>query len=134
MRARIAAALALAAALAAAGCGGITTPSNNVTETFSGTLQPGTSNGHWFGVGKNGEFTVKLTAWAPNSNLLVGIGLFQGNGDHTCTNAQFQLNNFAAFNVQALGGAIVPAAYCIGIYDVGTLTAAQTCTITVSHP
>jgi hypothetical protein len=134
MRARIAAAFVLAAALAAAGCHGITTPSSNTTDTFSNTLNPQSQNGHPFSVSKTGEFTVKLTAWGPNSNLLVGLAWTQGNNDGTCTTAILQQNNFVSLNAQALGGAIVSGKYCIFIYDVGTLTAPQTYTITVSHP
>jgi hypothetical protein len=135
MRARITAAFALAViALSAAGCNGITTPSNNVSDPFSGTLEPGTQKSHAFSVSKTGEFTVKLTSWGPNTNLLVGLAWTVGNNDGTCTTSILQQNNFVALNAQALGGQIVSGRYCIFIFDVGTLTAAQTYTITVSHP
>src|SRR5262249_662544 len=72
------------ASLTVVGCGGITTPSSNVTDAFNGTLQARETKSHSFSVGKTGEFTVKLTAWAPNSNIFVGLALTQGNGDGSC--------------------------------------------------
>jgi len=135
MRARLAAALVVALCACATGaCHGITTPSSNTTQTFPGTLNPGGSASYPFSVSKTGEFTVKLTAWAPNSSLLVGLAWTAGNNDGSCTTSVLQQNNLTAFNTEALGGQIVSGKYCIFIYDVGTLTAAQTYTISVSHP
>lgn len=136
-RARIAAAVALAiAGVLTVGCKGITSPSNNAMEPFSGTLQPQGAAAHAFTVGKTGEFTIKLTALAPNANLLVGLALTQGNTDGTCSTSVVlgQQNNFASLNAQALGGQIFAGRYCVLIYDVGSVTVAQTYTVTVSHP
>ena len=122
-------------ALFTLGCKGITTPSNNQSVTFSGTLQPRGSNSHAFSVSKSGEFSARLTAWAPNTNLFVGIWWTIGNSDGSCTSSALQANNFATLNTQALGGAIVSGRYCVIILDAGaTLTAPQTYTIVVSHP
>ncbi len=121
-------------ALFALGCGGITTPSNNQTETFSGTLVQQGVNRHQFSTGKTGELQVKLTAWAPNSNILAGMAWLVANNDGTCTGTVLQQNNFVILNSQAIGGQIVSGKYCIAVFDPGTLTAAQTYTITVSHP
>ncbi len=135
MRARFATALAVAlAGFITLNCGGIASPSNNVTDTFSGTLQPQAALSHPFSVSKTGEFTVKLTAFAPNSNLLVGLAWTLASNDGTCTTTTLQQNNFSSLNAQALGGQILAGKYCIFIFDVGSLTAAQTYTITVSHP
>jgi|SRR5687768_8825647 len=121
-------------ALFAIGCGGITTPSNNQTETFSGTLQPQQVGRHPFSTSKTGELQVKLTAWAPNSNVLAGMAWVVGNNDGSCSSTVLQQNNFVILNSQALGGQIVSGKYCIFVFDPGTLTAAQSYTITVSHP
>jgi len=101
---------------------------------FPGTLQPQSSNSHPFTAPKTGEFTVKLTAWAPNPNLLVGLAWTLASSDGACTTSVLQQNNFSSLNAQALGGQIIAGKYCIFIFDVGSLTAAQTYTITVSHP
>jgi len=134
MRARFAAAIALAVIVAAAsGCHGITTPSSNRSEDFPGTLQPKSQNSHTFSVSNTGEFTVKLTAWGPNPSLFVGLALTQGNSDGSC-GGTLQQNNLVLPNAQALGGQIFSGKYCVFIFDVGTMTAAQTYTINVSHP
>jgi len=123
------------AALCTVGCKGITTPSDNQNETFSGTLQPQSEGkGHAFSVGKTGEFTAKLTAWGPNSNILAGMAWVVDDGSGSCTGGILQRNFFVPLNSQALGGQIVSGKYCIVVFDPGTLTAAQTYTITVSHP
>jgi hypothetical protein len=132
MRALLAASI-VSVSLTALGCGGITTPSSNTTDTFNGTLPPKDSRTHQFTVSKTGEFTVKLTAWTPNSNIFVGLALTQGAGDGSC-GATFQQNVFVSLNTQALGGPIVSGRYCVVIFDVGSMTAAQNYTITVSHP
>jgi len=135
MPARFVAATVLAvAAFLTVGCHGITTPSSNVTDTFSDTLSPQGAKGWMFSVSKTGEMTAKLTAWGPNSNLLVGLAWTAANSDGSCTASAIQQNNFVPLNSQALSGQILSGKYCIFIFDVGTLTAAQTYTITVSHP
>ena len=134
MRSRLAAAALSLAAFLVAGCHGITTPSNNVTDTFSGTLQAKGTNSHPFSVSKTGEFSVRLTAWAPNTGIVVGMAWTQGASDGSCTTGVLQQNNFVNTTGQALGGAIVSGKYCIFIFDTGAMTAAQTYTFTVSHP
>lgn len=135
MFARFAGAVALlVAGYLSTGCGGITTPSNNTVDPFSGTLTPGGGAGHFFTASKTGEYTVKLTALTPTSNALIGLALAAGNNDGTCTTSIYQQNNFSSLNVQALGGQIISGKYCVLVYDVGTITTAQTYTITVSHP
>jgi len=113
-------------------CHGITTPSSNQSENFSGTLQPHSNASHPFNVSKTGEFTVKLTSWGPNSSIFVGLAWT----DSSCSASviPFQRNDFVLLNTQALGGQIVSGKYCVIVYDPGTLTAAQTYTINVSHP
>lgn len=127
--------LAVAGALMFA-CGGITDPSKNVTETFSGTIQPGKCDtAKPFNVPSTGEFTVKLTALAPVSGAVIGISLYQDGSNGNCQSlALYQTNNFATVNVQALSGQIFTNHYCVVACDVGALTTAATYTLTVSHP
>jgi len=135
MVARVAGALALAVAgCLTIGCGGISSPSNNVMDSVTGTLLPQGAVTHPFSVSKTGEYTVKLTALAPTSNALIGLALVVGNNDGTCTTSVFQQNNFSSLNVQALGGQIISGKYCVLIFDIGTITTAQTYTLAVSHP
>jgi hypothetical protein len=117
-------------------CGGITDPSKNVTETFSGTIQPGGTGGYKpFNVSSTGEYTVKVTALGPNSSAIIGIDTYQDSSNGNCSGLQtYQRNTFATLNVQALSGQIFSGHYCVLAYDVGALSAAATYTLTVSHP
>lgn len=134
MRIRDAVVVAVAfASLVGAACKGITTPSSNQSEQFPGTLQPKGANSHVFSVSKTGEFTAKLTAWAPNSQILAGMAWTLAANDNSCTTG-LQQNNFVILNAQGIFGQISSGKYCIIIFDPGTLTAAQTYTITISHP
>ena len=135
MRFRLAAAVLCAAALATISCGGVVDPSKNVTETFSGTLEPTPSpnsiQAFTFSTSKSGEYAIKITALAPNTNvfLVITYGLVQSG---SC--APIQQTPFAALNTTALSGAITPGTYCVAIQDPGVLTANETFTFTVAHP
>jgi hypothetical protein len=130
-----AAALAVACAVMFA-CGGITSPSNNVTDTFSGTIQVGGNGGlKPFNVPSTGEFTVKVTALGPSTSVIIGVDVYQDPSNGNCQNpVVFQRNTFVTLNVQALAGQIFSGHYCVLAYDVGGLTTATTYTLTVNHP
>jgi len=132
MRVPVATVLAVAG-LVAVNCGGITDPSKNTIEPFSGTLPVGLSVEHRFSASKNGEISVKLTALAPTSNGLVGLAWVQAANDGACTPTTYQ-QTFAQLNVPAIAGAIPSGKYCIIVYDIGQFTVPQTYTIAVSHP
>jgi|SRR3954466_15550766 hypothetical protein len=129
---RIAAAVCLAAMLSS--CGGISSPSENKIETFSGTVSSGgVGPVHTFSVGKVGEFFVTITALAPDQNIFLGLVYGQA-VTGGCT--QLQLNTQAHLNVQALGGQIQKGDYCVQVGDVGFVspTTPTTYTLRVSHP
>ena len=127
-------AIALAGALTIS-CGGIIDPSQNQVETFPGTVGVGGNYGPIkFSASSTGEFTVKLTALAPTTGIYLGIQMVQGNGDGSCSNVLVQQSTFATLNTQALGGQILSGRYCLYVYDVGSLVAATTFTLSVSHP
>jgi hypothetical protein len=137
MRVRFAALLA-AAGLMTISCGGITDPSQNNVQTFSGAYAPGSySAGFAFNAANGGELTVRITALAPSTTTYVGLLWSQAGSDGGCTSpggALFQ-TNFAQLNVPAITGAqIVAGNYCIFAYDSVGLTTTETFTMTVSHP
>ena len=132
MRARFAAALAVAGAITA--CGGIVTPSQNTVETFSGTIPPG--GAHGFSASKTGEIQVKLTALSPVSSTFVGLVWAQAGGDGGCTSTVggILFQTAAQLNVQAISTQILSGRYCLIVYDVIGFTATENYTVTVSHP
>ena len=119
------------AALLVAGCGGITDPSKNTVENFSGTLAVGGVVTHPFSSSKTGELAVKITALAPTSSAVIGLTWTQANND-TC--AGVLQSTIAQLNVPAIAGAVSSQRYCIVVQDIGTITVPQTYTIAVSHP
>ena len=119
------------ACLTLAGCGGITDPSKNTVENFSGTLAVGGSAVHQFSSDK-GEISVKMTALAPTSSATVGLIWTQAGSDGSCGGVLQQA--FATLNLPAISGVIIEGRYCILIQDIGAFPVPQTYTIAVSHP
>jgi hypothetical protein len=120
------------AALFVAVCG-ISSPSSNNAQNFSSTLNVGAINVHQFSSGGTGEFSVKITAVAPDSTILLGLTFGQMSGANCVP--------FAGFNVLSrvnapttLSGPIQKGSYCATVYDPGTLTQPENYTIAVSHP
>jgi hypothetical protein len=123
----VAVSFALATSVA---CGGISSPSQNKQEPFSGVLQVG-GNAHFrVDVANGGEYSVRITQLTPTVTATVGVAWYQGG------NCDFlQQQNYATLNTAALVGAIYQkGAYCVVIFDIGTLTVPQNFTLVVSHP
>jgi hypothetical protein len=125
--------VALLLASLASACGGIIDPSTNQVVPVSGTLDVLGSIEKTFSVGRNGEFNVKLTALAPDSDLYVGFS-FGDLINNTCQYSPFYTNNFGRLNQTALSGRITRGSYCVAIFDSGTLRQSQTFTFEISHP
>jgi hypothetical protein len=130
-------ALALAAAVTAAACGGVSSPSQNQIQNFSGTVAPGIGNlgsqVHSFNVSKSGEIIVTVTSISPSlpSSTFVGVIFGQPSGS-AC--GVIQLNQFALVGASAVSGPIQPGNYCVQMVDVGTFTTTETYNLKVSHP
>src|SRR5437870_625048 len=98
----IAAAAFVFAVLASISCGGVTDPSKNTTETFSGTVAPrGQGPVHTFNVSNTGEFSVKVTSMTPTFNSFFGtwLGITQGSD---C--GLFQQNTLSVVGSQSVTG------------------------------
>lgn len=131
MRFRYAAVLGLAA-LVTISCGGVTDPSKNTVETFSGTVPVrGSSELKTFNVSNTGEFTIIVTQLSPVSNAVLG-SIFGQQTSSGC--APLQENDFTVLNSVALSGSIIKGSYCVVLFDVGTLAAPENFTMTISHP
>jgi len=139
MRLGIGAAVLAAAALATVSCGGsVTDPSQNQTQTFTGSITPAKLGGngqganHMFNVSNGGEYTIKVTAMDPNFNSTFGVTLAQGSACNVLVNQSL----VALVGVQALTGPIYQTGqYCVQIYDYYNLmTSVENYTLTVNHP
>ena len=137
---RTACGLLLIASAALAACGDTTTgpaPTPvDVTETFTGTVNPAAGSTHSFTTLLGGAVTATLTAVGPDATKNVGFSL--GTFNSTLNVCSAVLDNPAALqafefkaNVSTLGS------YCVRIYDNGNITTdaiPYTYTITVTHP
>ena len=126
----------LAAAVVSA-CGGVVDPSKNQTETFTGTIQPGSGNfggPHTVNITKSGEITVTVTSLTPTvpSGTFFIIGFGQSVSGQCSVN--IQVNQFAVVGTAAISGPISPGSYCVVIADEGFFTVAEDYTMKVSHP
>ncbi len=126
--------------LGSAGCGGSPlSPSQleelaaltTITDTFSGAVATGASVVHPF-VGKaGGNVTLTLTAVAPDSAALLGLGFGTWNGSACAVQVSTTLARLDEVYQTSL-----PAAgnYCVAISDVGTSPPGTTYTVRVAHP
>jgi len=121
-------------ALLVGGCGSSassTTPSStHAVETFTGTLQPLGTDVHDFTQGISGEVTITLTSAGPQAGISLGMGFGLPNGA-ACTLQVAQIVSPA--NIAQITGSTDPGAYCVSVYDTGTLTAPASYTVVVSH-
>lgn len=124
--------------LIATACSDSTTtgPTGQVTpptvEVFTGTLVPSGSNAHPFTVARNnGTLEVTLTRLSTD-NLQVGLGVGNPSGT-SCTFLTGASLRTGASSTPQLSGTSDAGTYCVGLFDVGTLTAAVTYSVTVSH-
>jgi hypothetical protein len=115
-----------------AACGGVTSPSQNKTETISGTIQRGSSITSSYNVAKAGEFTVTVTNLTPPvpTNMVFLIAVYQGG----CGVSLVGYNPTAVIGTAVSGSVLVPGTYCVQIGDIGAFTADETVTGTFSHP
>jgi len=133
MYSRFAVALLAALTLAAVACGGVTDPSKNKTDTFTGTLGVNGQQSYVFNASNSGEYAVTLNSLtpAPSSSIFVGLAIGQ-NTTGGCV--PLQTNAFSTIGFQALSGPITPGSWCVVIFDVGTLTQNENFSVAISHP
>jgi hypothetical protein len=137
---RIACGLLLGASAALAGCGDTTTGPGptpvEVTETFTGTVNPAAGSTHAFVTLLGGAITAKLTAVGPDASKNVGFSLGTFNSTlNVCTAVLDNPAALQAFEFKATVSTF--GEYCVRIYDNGNVTTdgvPYTYTITVVHP
>jgi len=128
-------ALAIAfAGVVASGCGGVTDPSQNVTETFTGTVPVRGSMFSPFSSSRVGEFSVTLISLSPPASVFVAVSFGVVLGGTICSPTQ-QPNTLSTAGHTVLNGQIAtPGTYCIRVDDEGFFTVPETYTIQVAHP
>ena len=133
-------ATALVVVLAASSCGGPTDPSQNQTESFSGSVQPSLANYHTFNINNLGEISIVVTGFTPG-NVVLGIGYGQPAGSGCGLLQNNAVSNTNVGRTALTGSIILKGQYCLAVFDpsgvllnIAPWTVAQNYTVTVSHP
>jgi hypothetical protein len=107
-----------------------TTPTDPLTETFSGTINVNGAATHPFNVGGGGTVTVTLTAITPADGVAgLSLGTFNG------ALCQIVLANDSAVQGNVMTGTVSSiGALCVRFHDTGKLIGATDYTLTVVHP
>ena len=122
------------AALLTAGCnGGVVDPSQNQSQTLTGTVQPGGIDVQTFSVSKSGEFFVTVSQVTPTLQSGATFTIVFGQPTSGVC-APVQTTPYGRVGNNLLSGAIQPGSYCIAVVDQGFFTQAETYTMTVQHP
>ena len=131
-------ALALAFAVASAGCDNVIDPSQNKVETFTGVITPGSSNPGFqkdFHVSKQGEVSVTVTAINPSVPLGTFFGVIMGQVVSGQCAGNLANNQFATVGTAAVDTRITEGDWCVVIYDPrGIFTVQETFTVRLSYP
>ena len=137
---RIACGILLSASVALAGCGDTNTgpapTPTEITETFTGTVNPAAGSTHSFVTLLGGPIKATLTAVGPDATKNVGFSLGTFNSTlNVCTAVLDNPAALQAFEFNAM--ASTTGEYCVRVYDNGNVTTdgvPYTYTVTVVHP
>jgi len=109
------------------------TATSPVTETFSGQFIPGGNASRAFTAASAGTASVTLTSVGPPADAIVGLGVgipqSSGSGCYLTQTVKTGASSTPQFTV-----AVDAGAYCVRVYDLGTLTAPVSFTITIVRP
>ncbi len=130
--ARLIAAVAVAASLAA--CSGVSTPSSQTQEQFTGTVDPLGQSSNNFSVGKTSELSMTLVSLTPRPVLgFIGLAIGQPAGTGCSPYGAYVVAQAAIGQTYALGQ-LAKGSYCVLVIDGnGILTTTATYSVRVVH-
>ncbi len=128
-----------AAAVMAAACGGssnatsVLAPTGTlVTDTFSGTVQPGGMDFNPFTITTGGTVNVTLLSAGPPPTITMGLAIGTPSGTGTCALLPGGITTTASATAQ-LTGTLNAGSYCVEVVDVGNAAGPIAYTVTVAH-
>lgn len=130
--ARLIAAVAMAATFAA--CSGVSSPSTQTQEDFTGTLDPGGQASKAFSVSKTSEMSMTLVSLSPRPVLgFLGLAVGTPVGTSCSPYGAYVVAQAAVGQNYALGQ-LVKGSYCVLVIDAnGILTTPASFTIRIVH-
>ena len=108
-----------------------TTPSQTVTESFTGTLNPNGGTTHAFVVSGRGAVRATLTAIGDDNTRVLGLAL--GNWTGTSCNLA-ATNDYAIVTIPLTASVSAAGQLCARVYDSQGVPDATTYTLEVIHP
>lgn len=130
--ARLLGAVAVAASLAA--CSGVSSPSTQTQDTFSGTVDPVGQSSNNFSVGKTSEMSVTLVSLTPRPVLgFIGLAVGTPVGSGCAPYGAYTVTQAAIGQTYALGQ-VAKGSYCVLVIDGnGILTTTAAYAVRVVH-
>jgi hypothetical protein len=141
--------IVIAAALAiAAGCGASESPTSpttttetpetpeavTITESFNGTVAPGSARFYSFDVGVRGTVNLTLDSIGGRdgvpATVWVGLGLGVPDGTDCATTTSLNTQSGTTPQVSTV---VEPGTYCARVYDIGNLAASAAFAVTIVH-
>jgi hypothetical protein len=107
------------------------TPSQIVTESFTGTLNPNGGTTHPFIASGRGAVQATLTAVGEDNTAVVGLSLGNWTGSSCLIAAA---NDYAIATIPLTATVSAAGQLCARVYDTQGLTAATSYTLQVIHP
>ena len=130
--ARLLAAVAVAASLAA--CGGVSSPSSQTQDEFTGTVDPIGQSSNNFSVGKTSEMSITLLSLTPRPVLgFIGLAIGTPSGGGCAPYGAYAIAQAAIGQTYALGQ-VAKGSYCVLVIDGnGILTTTASYAVRVIH-
>ena len=131
-KARLLAAVVVAASLAA--CSGVSSPSSQTQDTFTGTVDPIGQSSNNFSVGKTSEMSITLVSLTPRPVLgFIGLAIGQPVTGGCSPYGAYVVAQAAIGQTYALGQ-VAKGSYCVLVIDGnGILTSTATYSVRVVH-
>lgn len=126
---RVACAVGILIAAAAAVSTRSSMSNGRVAATFSGTVPRDGISAHSFTILRDGAVEITLTALGPAAGQTIGFGLGAPTDAGTCALVE---TLDAAHLTSQLGGTLRKGTYCVAIYDPGATTAPERIDYTIS--
>ena len=126
---------ALAVAVSLAACGGVDSPSNQISQDFTGTVDPLGQTSNPFSVSKTGEMQLTLLSLTPRPVVgFIALAIGQPVGT-ACVPASGYVVQQAAVGQQYSFPQISKGSYCVLVADAnGVLASTATFSIRLVHP
>ena len=104
-----------------------------VTDTFSGTVQPGGLDFHTFTVTTGGTVSITLLTAGPPATITMGLAIGTPSSTGTCALLSGGSTLATAGSTAQLTGTVAAGSYCVEVVDVGNAAGPIAYSLTAAH-